>query len=351
MISIERLFPHAMLPPSAHIAELPTPLERVDLDLPCELWIKRDDKTSARYGGNKVRKLDLLLGQALAEGRKTVLTFGAYGSNHALATAVHARARGLEPHVVLSPQEPGPFAPATLLAHAALGSTIYLVDGWDGRREAVEAKRQLEERDGIAPYVIPMGGTNALGAIGYVDAAFEMLDQLDQAPDVVYVPAGTLATLMGLAVGFAAAGTGTHVAGVRVTPEEVGSDSVAERLGRDTAELLASLGGGLPTLDPGALNYALRHDWFEPGYGIVTPETVAAVELAASAGIKLETTYTGKAFAALMADAAEGRLDGRRVVFVDTYNSAPMPTPGAVEALPPTLQDYIARCTELFGNA
>ena len=156
---------------------MPTPVERLALALDvAEVLVKRDDLTSARYGGNKVRKLDFLLGDALAQGAQSVLTFGAYGSNHALATAVHARALGLEPHVVLSPQEPGPFAARTLLAHAGLETQIHLVDGWDGRREAVHAKRALVERDGVAPYIIPMGGTCPLGALGYVSAAFELAE-------------------------------------------------------------------------------------------------------------------------------------------------------------------------------
>ncbi len=135
-------FPGTASLPRVGLCTLPTPLAPLPIDgAPAGLMVKRDDLTSALYGGNKVRKLEFLLGQALAEKRTSVLTFGAYGSNHALATAVHARALGLEPHVVLSPQAPGPFAAATLRAHAGLGTVVHPVDGWDGRREAVIAKR------------------------------------------------------------------------------------------------------------------------------------------------------------------------------------------------------------------
>jgi 1-aminocyclopropane-1-carboxylate deaminase/D-cysteine desulfhydrase-like pyridoxal-dependent ACC family enzyme len=335
-------YPATATLPLAGIAVLPTPVDDAATVATAEnlgrLRVKRDDVTSPAYGGNKVRKLDFLLGDALAQGAKTVLTFGAYGSNHALATAVHARALGLEPHVVLSPQEPGPFAAATLLAHAGLGTVLHLTEGWDGSAAADEAIRDLIARDGVGPYVIPMGGTNALGAISYANAALELLGQVGEAaPDVVYVAGGTLGTYIGLAIGFALGGSSTRVVGVRVTPEAVGSDQVAHTLPAETIALLRSLDPTVPELSLGDLACELRHDWFEPGYGIVTPETEGAVALAADAGFKLETTYTGKAFAALLGDARSGALEGGDVLFWDTYSSAAKPALGPLEALPAEL--------------
>jgi 1-aminocyclopropane-1-carboxylate deaminase/D-cysteine desulfhydrase-like pyridoxal-dependent ACC family enzyme len=358
--------------PRVGLVEAPTPVDNLG---PLEpdanhavggVWAKRDDLTSTLYGGNKTRKLEFLLGDALKKGQRAVITFGAYGSNHALATAVHASALGLEPHVVLSPQPPGPFAARTLRAHAGLGTKLHLIDGWDGRRAAVEAKRELAARDGIEPAIIPMGGTSALGALGYVNAAFEVLEQaktLDPGslsiqrgdfvlPDVVYVAAGTLGTAIGLAVGFAAAGARTKVVAVRVTPEEVGSDPIARKLAAETIALLRSLDAGFPSLAYGDLNFELRHDWFEPGYGVVTPETTDAVTRAAAHNIKLETTYTGKAFAAMLADASSGRVDrADHVLFWDTYNSGHMPPEGDDDGLPPVLQEYVAECDRLFGRS
>lgn len=340
--------------PLAGIANLPTPLERLDphgaLDFGAEaVYVKRDDHTSPVYGGNKVRKLDLLLGDALAQGRSTVLTFGAYGSNHALATAVHARALGLEPHVVLSPQDPGPFAPRTLLAHAALGTVIHLVDGWDGRREAVVAKRELTERDGIEPYIIPMGGTCPLGVVGYMNAAIEVVDA-GLVPDVVYVAAGTLGTAVGLALGFAWMGiTTTTIEAVRVTPDSLCNRAVADDLAIQTLSLLGMDEGG-ETLSLDDAQFSLRDEFFEPGYGVVTPQTTAAVVVAHEHGLHLETTYTGKAFSAMLDDGRAGKLDGKQVLFWDTYNSAPYPKAGDESLLPLGLQDYIERCRQLFPD-
>jgi 1-aminocyclopropane-1-carboxylate deaminase/D-cysteine desulfhydrase-like pyridoxal-dependent ACC family enzyme len=343
----------------AGIAGLPTPVDDVPPSAElarrassAALLVKRDDLTSQPYGGNKVRKLDFLLGDALARGARTVLTFGAYGSNHALATAVHARALGLEPHVVLSPQEPGPYAPATLLAHAGLGTKLHLTEGWDGAAEAARIATELAARDGVAPYVIPMGGSNALGAVGYVNAALEFAEQTEA--DVVYVAAGTLATAVGLAIGFAASErldgrAPTSVEAIRVTPAEVASEAVARNLAAETTSLLRSLDPGFPALAYDDLRFTLREEFFEPGYGVVTPETSAAVALAADAGYVLETTYTGKALVAMMADGRTDALAGQRVAFWDTYSSAPKPAAGSVEALPPVLRDYVAECERRFG--
>ena len=354
-------YPGTAALPLAGIAVLPTPIEWPEAEWfenePIgPVWVKRDGLTNPVYGGNKVRKLDFLLGDALAKGAKTVLTFGAYGSNHALATAVFARELGLEPHVVLSPQELGPYAPATLLAHAGLGTVLHLADGWDGKRAAVTAIRELASRDGVEPYIIPMGGSNALGCVGYVNAALEAVEQSRTAilllaqPDVVYVAAGTLGTAIGLAIGFAAAGVGTRVEAIRVTPPEVANDQTARLLAATTVAQLRMLDESFPALEFEDLAFALRDEFFEPGYGVVTPQTREALSLAEQAGVKLETTYTGKAFSAMLEDARVGRLHpDEQVLFWETYSSAPMPAAGPIEALPAVLRDYIAACEREFG--
>ena len=363
-------FPGTNDVPFARLSCGPTPIQRVGIARLAEagigeLWIKRDDLTSPAYGGNKVRKLEFLLGDALSQNATCVLTFGAYGSNHALATAVHARARGLEPHVVLSPQEPGPFAAATLLAHAGLGTTLYVADGWDARREAVAAAHAIVDRHGVRPYVIPAGGTNELGALGYVNAALEVAAQVEAGalgvadsgcgvapgPDVVYVAAGTLGTAVGLAIGFAVASPRTRVEAIRVTPHELASEAVARQLAASTIALLRSSDESFPQLTYEDLALTLRDEFFDPGYGVVTPQTEEAVAVASEAGIALETTYTGKALSAMPNDARAGRFaaGNERVLFWDTYSSAPKPAPGRVEDLPPVLRDYVAECDRLFG--
>lgn len=359
-------YPETNVLPLATFAEYPTPLERVECQRLSDLfegglWIKRDDRTSRSYGGNKVRKLGFLLGEALQKGFVSVLTFGSYGSNHALATAIHARSRGLEPHVVLSPQDPTPYASATLLAHAALGTVLHPTEGWDGRQTAALASREIERQDGMGPYVIPMGGSNAMGVLGYVEAAFELVGQtegsggVDSAGsgefDAVYVAAGTLGTAVGLALGFAAAGAATRVEAIQVTPPEVASESVARKLVADTVALLRSHSPSFPKLTYDDLSLTLRGDHLGPGYGILTPEASEAVALAAECGYELETTYTGKALAAMIGDARSGKIGpSDRVLFWNTYSSAPKVAPGPIEALPLVLREYVAECERKFGR-
>ncbi|MDZ4169288.1 MAG: pyridoxal-phosphate dependent enzyme [Coriobacteriia bacterium] len=341
--------------PRLALCDLPTPLEPLELDTRARmLRVKRDDASARAYGGNKARKLELLLGEALAQKRRAVITFGAYGSNHALATAVHASAAGIEPHVVLSPQAPGPFAARTLRAHAGLGTHIHAIEGWDGSREAVRVRRELAERDGVEPYVIPMGGTNALGAIAYVNAALELAAQAQATgeglPDRVYLAGGTIGTAIGLAIGFSLLEAPTRVEAVRVTPGEVCNLESARTLTIATVDRLRSLDSGMPDVAFEDLRFALREEFFEPGYGVPTTQSVEAVRVATEAGIPAETTYTGKALAALLADSVSGALDDADVLFWDTYNSSPLPPAGRDEDLPGVLQEYVVECDRLFAS-
>lgn len=354
---LHQKYPGTMNLPHTGLATLPTPMDdgarlleaALGSSAPVgSLRVKRDDLTSDLYGGNKVRKLEYLLGEALSQQRRAVITFGAYGSNHALATAVHASSLGLEPHVVLSPQAPGPFAARTLRAHAGVGTRLHPVEGWDGSRVALRLRDELAQRDGIAPAIIPMGGTSAVGVLGYVEAAFEVLAQAPDT-DVVYAAGGTLGTVLGLAIGFAAAGSKARVVSVRVTPAEVANLAFAEKTVSSAVELLRAHDTDFPRLTLTDLAYLMRDEFFEPGYGIVTPETTEAVSAASAAGFTLETTYTGKALHALLTDARAGALRGEHVVFLDTYNSAPMPAAGSVEDLPRVLHDYVMECDALFA--
>lgn len=350
-LALSEHFPGVSALPVAHIAALPTPLEPMRLahatSEGLELWVKRDDATNALYGGNKVRKLDFLLGRALAEKRAAVITFGAYGSNHALATAVHARALGIEPHIIMSPQAPTAFARDTLLAHAGLRTHLHLVEDWEGEREAARVADELTERDGTEPAVFPMGGSSPLGAVGFVNAAAEVAQS---GFDALYVAAGTLGTAVGLAVGLAALGAATRVVAVRVTPAKLANMEIARTLTEGIIALMSSVDERFPRLVLEDLALDLRDEFFEPGYAVPTAAAQAAVELAGQTGLALETTYTGKALQALQTDAHLGQLPGDRILFWDTYHSGPTPPPGPVEMLPPRLQEYVAECERRFGG-
>jgi 1-aminocyclopropane-1-carboxylate deaminase/D-cysteine desulfhydrase-like pyridoxal-dependent ACC family enzyme len=329
--ALEAVFPALAADlPYISLGEFPTPLDEAP-GLAAELRIgslaiKRDDLTSPIYGGNKVRKLEYLLADALARGCDTVVTYGSVGSNHALATAVYAVRLGLLPHAVLIDQAPSPDVARKLRYLLYLGARIHAARSFAHSREVFEHVR-ASHPGGIGRVCeIPWGGSNWLGATGFIAAALELARQVDAPPDFIYVSGGTLGTATGLALGLRVLGWPTRIVAPRAVPSGSGA---AERLAATVAETNGELhrrDGSFPLFDAPAQNIDLRPEFYGPGYGESTPEAVEALELMRSLqGIKLEITYTAKAFAGLLTDARSGRLTGKRLIFWNTYNSAPYP--------------------------
>ncbi|MHB8867409.1 MAG: 1-aminocyclopropane-1-carboxylate deaminase/D-cysteine desulfhydrase [Thermoleophilia bacterium] len=316
--------------PRVPLGSFPTPVERLSafgtlIDV-AGLWVKRDDMSAKLYGGNKVRKLEFLLGAALAEGRSGVLTFGGAGSNHALATAIYAGAHGLRAISVLFDQPNTPSVARNLLLSYQVGAELhYVADPSLLEGAATELLAAAEAHEGSSLMTIPLGGSSPLGTVGFVNAAFELAVQVEAGllpePDVIYVAAGTMGTLAGLALGCRAAGLGSRVVGVRVTPEAAANERALAVLIEETAALLRSPAPDFPLPDPGAMADHLEHAYFGGGYARPTAQGADAVRRAGEVGLKLEGTYTGKAFAALLEHAEEGRLSGKNVLFWNTYNS------------------------------
>jgi D-cysteine desulfhydrase len=324
--------------PHVALAELPTPITRLsgleaslraahgDAVAGTSLWLKHDEATGAAYGGNKVRKLEWLLAQAQARGCRGVLTFGAVGSNHAVATATYAARLGLAVEVMLIPQPPTHGVRRNLQRLLAAGATIRDVPG--GPRavvpRALAALARGWLRDGVAPLLIPPGGSSPVGCLGFVDAGLELAAQIrgGEAPQPakIVVPAGTMGTAVGLAIGLQLAGLAVPVEAVAVTPASYASPAKLERLHAAVAKLLRKRCPSAPVLTFADARLSLRTDQLGPGYATLTPASVAAVQaLHASDGVGLEGTYTGKATAALLADAAAGRLRGQAVLLWQTY--------------------------------
>ncbi|NIA12434.1 MAG: pyridoxal-phosphate dependent enzyme [Nitrospiraceae bacterium] len=317
--------------PHAQLADLPTPVERaeglgdaVGVD---QLYVKRDDVSGKRYGGNKIRKLEFLLGQACADGAAEVMTFGCAGSNHATATAVYAQQVGLRSISMLLPQPNARSVRRNLLLSYHCGAELHAfekVATCDARVQA-ELKRHRVET-GKEPAVIPAGGSSALGSVGYVNAALELAGQVARGemakPDIVYVAAGTCGTAAGLMVGLRAAGLDARVAPVPVTDARFVNAAKMAELATETAALLAGRDPAFPAMVFSADEMGLREGFLGEAYGLYTEESVAAMRLFEDAAhIGLDGTYTGKGAAALIADARAGRLRGKVVLFWNTYNS------------------------------
>jgi D-cysteine desulfhydrase len=316
---LERKLPHFP------ICQLPTPVERAaTLERSAStgpLYVKRDDATAPLYGGNKARKLEWLLARARASGRTRVMTFGALGTNHGFATALYAARAGLRCDLVLADQPVDEKVRRRLRQLKAAGAEIHY--GGSVAGAALRTLGLLARHPRAS--IIATGGSSPVGVLGFVDAGLELAEQVQRGelpePECAYIALGTGGSVAGLAVGMAIAGLGTRVVGVLVTDRGLLEPSPArlERLARRTAALLARSGA---PLQAGRLQF---HMEIEPGYrgdgyGHPTEAGAAAVRLAAEqAGLRLETTYTGKALAALL-----GRESGRGapVLFWNTYAGA-----------------------------
>lgn len=300
------------------LATVPTPLQRahrlgavLGLD---QLWIKRDDLTGLAMGGNKARKLEFLVSDALDQGADVVLTTGGPQSNHCRTTAAAARMCGLNAELVFVGREV-PDVQGNMVLDRLFGATWTFVSD-DAAAEAWMEQRAGELRErGRHPYIIPGGGSNGLGTLGYVSAAQEIAQQCRAEhiePRAIFCAAGSCGTLAGLTLGVHLAGLGPRVIGVSISP------SARDRVDRSTDLMRAAvelLGTTLPACRP-----EVRNEQVGQGYGIPTPASREALDLMAhTEGILLDPVYTAKALAGLAAMAREGELDpGEPVVFVHT---------------------------------
>jgi D-cysteine desulfhydrase family pyridoxal phosphate-dependent enzyme len=306
--------------PRINLLHAPTPLEPLPrlsaaLGGP-QLWAKRDDCTGLALGGNKVRKLEYLLGEALAQGADTVVTAGGFQSNHARQTAAAAARLGLHCHLILTDSVPGR-APAyrtngNLILDDLFAARIELRPGTADVDAEITRAAQRYVVEGRKPYIIPIGGSNALGLIGYVRAARELLEQARvQGVEFTHVvmASGSGGTQAGLARGLAIEGSNAPVIGYCVGRTSADLRPKIAALVHHGAELL----GVDPPLTPEDL--VLEDGVLGEGYGLPTPTMAAAVRLAgAQEGLVLDPVYTGKAMAGLIAAIRAGRYRSDDVV-------------------------------------
>ena len=317
--------------PRMHLATLPTPVHELRLDPGSgkrSVSIKYDNLTGSIYGGNKVRKLEYIFPRALAKGCKRIATFGAAGSNHALATALYARQAGFECTCFLSHQEKTALVAATL--NTQVQNRTDLVRYGGAYKSRIRTLRQhLWGKDA---WVIPMGGSSWLGTIGFVAAALELAAQIENKeiplPDKLYVGSGTMGTAVGLALGLAIAGLNTEVHAVRVSDTTIANEKTMQSLLNKTASMMRRLDLSVPKDIAALTNLRMRHGFFGPGYAHTTAATDDAIAVAKSQlDIKLESTYTGKTMAALLADMREPGAGELNFLYWHTYNSVPLDVP------------------------
>jgi D-cysteine desulfhydrase len=288
-----------------------------------EIWIKRDDTLGLAAGGNKTRKLEFLVADALAQGADTLITVGAVQSNHCRLTLGAAAREGLKCRLVLEERVPGSYrrqASGNNFLFGLMGAERVEVTpaGTDlnAAMEAIGADLAAQGRRG---YIIPGGGSNTVGALGYVACADEILAQafdMGLAFDRVVVASGSAGTHAGLLVGFAGRQSGIPITGVNVRRPRAEQEGNVHALVQSTAQKL-----GVAPIPREAV--VALDEWVGPGYSIPSPEMVEAVQmLARLEGVLLDPVYTGKAMAGLLGLARRGELKkGERVLFVHTGGS------------------------------
>lgn len=310
------------------IADLPTPVTAVRFRTAQgsrEVFVKHDDVSSAHYGGNKIRKLEYIFQRARERKARRVATFGAVGSNHALATSIMAGQCGFDCTCFLAPQKRTQNIPRTLNMHRAIGTELVPF----GRTvdPLATLRRYLHGRH---CWVIPMGGSSWLGAVGFVNAGLELAQQIKSGsiatPNRIYIANGTMGSCAGLALGLALAELPTELHAVRVVDAQFATPPGFQRLMRKTAMMLNRLDGSIPADLADYTRICWRDEFLAGGYAATDDVTDNAVAIGQSElGLTIETTYTGKAMAALLHDLALPEYSGEPYLFWNTYNSRPLP--------------------------
>jgi D-cysteine desulfhydrase len=314
--------------PRRRYADGPTPLqplERLTKTLGgASLFVKRDDLLGFAAGGNKIRKLEFVVADALAKGADFLITCGAVQSNHCRLTLAAAVREGLRCGLVLEERVAGSYRP-----HASGNNFLYRLMGVDRIRVAhggadmpgaMNAMAAEVSSEGGRPYVIPGGASNPLGALGYVACAQEILSQAFAAGiriDRVVCASGSAGTHAGLLCGLWGANSGIPVVGMNVSRTKPAQEELVYRLARETAVLLG-IRADLPRGEVVCFD-----DYVGPGYSLPTPGMVEAVKLLArTEALLLDPVYTGKAMAGLIDQVRKGLFSpGENVLFVHTGGS------------------------------
>jgi 1-aminocyclopropane-1-carboxylate deaminase/D-cysteine desulfhydrase-like pyridoxal-dependent ACC family enzyme len=335
--------------PHVALGDFPTPVEKLErlgqaIHAP-QLYVKRDDVSGKLYGGNKVRALEFLFGEAIRAGYKQVVALGFPASCQALAQAIYARELGLRSTAFLFPQIRSRQARQHLLIyqsiHADVRPTIPMIFPFMLRHRLIY---------GRFPKLLE--ASSPIGMIGYVSAGFELRNQVEQGsipePDRVYISLATMGTTVGLILGFRAAGLKSQVIGIddgaRVMGRKVATPPHMAKLFRETNELLRSNDPSFPVLEISESDFNIRGGYEREKDSLVNSAGVRAMERAKElANLQLDEMFTANAFAALLADGDGGDLEDKTVLWWNSYNSRDFSTQIAsanYRQLPKSFQRY-----------
>jgi D-cysteine desulfhydrase len=326
---------HEREPPRVRLANLPTRghwLSYGQTDRPrdetdrMKIWLKRDDHTGSELSGNKVRKLEYLMAEAVAEGATHVITCGGEQSNHARATAFAATQLGMKSLLILRTDDPErpPDPTGNILLDRLVGAELQWISrsAWRNRTQLLAEAAERVRRGGDRPYVVPEGGSNALGSWGYIRAMHELADDLQgiaapEHPVTVVYACGSGGTGAGLILGAKLLGLaerGIRIAGVNVCDDRAYFVDVITRICAE-AEARWQLGANVTEADIEIIDGHVGR-----GYARSRPEELATIrDVCRSDGIVLDPVYTGKAFHGVVTElASDPKRLGAAIAFLHT---------------------------------
>lgn len=334
IIPLMRAYPVLQTLPYLSFYDEYTPIQKLELlakelNIP-QLYLKNDGIIKSHYTGNKRRKLEFELARALTHHASAIITFGCVGSNHAVATSEYSLLLGLQTVCFLQPQPSSHVVRKNLLLHCFNNTELHLFSDTDLIKVAtLYTWYEYKNRYGTYPYIIPKGASTSLGGIGFVNAAFELKEQINNKllpePDYIYIACGgveSAASAAGLLLGCKAAGLQCVIRAIAVEPEIAVNECKNKIL-----KLFNSMNKLLHQIDPTFALYELKIDdiyvdlrFTGSAYGQFTHAGVEAQRLIKDLeNITLEGTYTAKTFAALQADAQAHKLDDKIILFWNSY--------------------------------
>lgn len=315
--------------PRRNYLQGPTPIEPMPalseaLGGKVELYVKRDDLLPGAAGGNKTRKLEFCLADALDKGADTVITCGAVQSNHCRLTLSWAVKEKMDCHLILEERVEGSYNPEAsgnnFLFELMGVKSIEVVKGGTDMMAAMEKKAAALKEEGGKPYIVPGGASNSIGALGYAACGEEIMNQLNEAHlniDHIVVPSGSAGTHAGMLCGMTGTNSGIPISGMNVSRTKEVQEEIVMKLAEETADKL-SIRGGIARED-----VVCYGDYVGPGYSIPTDSMAEAVKMfAETEAILLDPVYSGKAAAGLIDLVRKGHFpQGSRVLFLHTGGS------------------------------
>jgi len=347
--------------PRLPLGQWPTPIERWEsvgahFGLRA-LYVKREDRSHPRWGGNKPRGLEFTLAEAQRRGARAILTVGAAGSHHVVTTACLARTMGIETTALLTPQAPAGYVGRNIREALGAGARLLPTHYATLPLRFAAAWLRLRWRHGAAMMVIPPGGTSAAACVGHVNAGFELAAQVRAgempSPDAVFVPLGSLGTAAGLAVGLRLAGMATRVVGVVAFHPWYCTAGRLAAMARRIARWLAARDASVPRLAFARSEFDVVCSSWGRRYAQVTHQGAeAAREVARLGGPMLDGTYSSKTFVGMVDFARRSGWEGRTLLYWHTYRAeADGDADVDLERVPRALRRYFAERQALDWTA